>query len=64
MQTCAVLQRAVDSENISVGPGGRGYGAWARGSSGGSGLVRAAAGPSGSTVAASATDADNRPTNR
>ena len=33
----------VDTENISLGPGGRGYGAWSRGSSGGSGP---ASGPS------------------
>ncbi|KAM7445324.1 regulation of mRNA cap binding [Porites harrisoni] len=58
------IKRPVDSENISLGPGGRGYGAWARGSSGGSGAVGAGAGPSASAVAASATDADNRPANR
>ena len=39
------LQRpAVDSESISLGPGGRGgFGAWARGSSGGSGPATAGA---------------------
>ena len=63
--TCVVFQRPVDSENISVGPGGRGYGAWARGSSGGSGAVGADAGPSASAGAvATVTDADNRPANR
>ncbi|XP_048581681.1 eukaryotic translation initiation factor 4 gamma 1-like isoform X2 [Nematostella vectensis] len=36
-----VQKRNVDSENISLGPGGRGYGAWARGSSGGTGPVAA-----------------------
>ena len=61
MQTCVLLQRPVDFENISLGPGGRGYGAWARGSSGGSGAVGASAGPSAS---AAATDADNKPANR
>ncbi|EDO33172.1 predicted protein, partial [Nematostella vectensis] len=34
-----VQKRNVDSENISLGPGGRGYGAWARGSSGGTGPI-------------------------
>ena len=63
--TCVVFQRPVDSENISVRPGGRGYGAWARGSSGGSGAVGADAGPSASAGAvATVTDADNRPANR
>ena len=51
MQTCVLLQLLVDSQNIFVGPGGRAYGAWARGS----------AGPSAS---AAATDADNKPSNR
>ena len=40
------LQRQVDSENISLGPGGRGYGSWARGISGGTGAVAASEGPS------------------
>lgn len=51
MQTCVLLQVPVDSENIFVGPGGRAYGTWARGS----------AGPSASAAAA---DADNKPANR
>ena len=59
----------MDSENISLGPGGRGYGAWARGSSGGSGAVGAGAGPSaaasvGSSIAGSSAETDNRPANR
>ena len=54
MQTCVGFQHPVDSENISLGPGARGNGAWARGSSG----------PSASAIAASATDADNRPADR
>lgn len=63
------LQRQVDSENISLGPGGRGYGSWARGSSGGTGAVGAGAGPSaavtaGSSVAGSVAEPDNRPANR
>ena len=63
------LQRQVDSENISLGPGGRGYGSWARGSSGGTGSVGAGAGPSaavtaGSSVAGSVAEPDNRPANR
>ena len=48
----------MDSEKISLGPGGRGYGAWARGSSGRTGAVGAGA----STAAAAETD--NRPANR
>lgn len=51
LKTCVLLQLPVDSENIFVGPGGRAYGAWARGS----------AGPSAS---AAATDADKKPANR
>ena len=61
------LKRPVDSENISLGPGGRGYGAWARGSSGGTGAVGAGAGPSAATTAGSSgssAETDNRPTNR
>ncbi|XP_068754238.1 eukaryotic translation initiation factor 4 gamma 1-like isoform X2 [Montipora capricornis] len=63
------IKRPVDSENISLGPGGRGYGAWARGSSGGSGAVGAGAGPSaaasaGSSIAGSSAETDNRPANR
>ncbi|XP_067048900.1 eukaryotic translation initiation factor 4 gamma 1-like isoform X2 [Acropora muricata] len=63
------LKRQVDSENISLGPGGRGYGSWARGSSGGTGSVGAGAGPSaavtaGSSVAGSVAEPDNRPANR
>ncbi|KAK2557679.1 Eukaryotic translation initiation factor 4 gamma 1 [Acropora cervicornis] len=63
------LKRQVDSENISLGPGGRGYGSWARGSSGGTGAVGAGAGPSaavtaGSSVAGSVAEPDNRPANR
>ena len=61
MQTCVLLQRPVDSENIFVGPSGIAYGAWARGSSGGSGAVGASAGPSAS---AAATDTYNKPANR
>ncbi|XP_044171027.1 eukaryotic translation initiation factor 4 gamma 1-like isoform X3 [Acropora millepora] len=40
------LKRQMDSENISPGAGGRGYGFWARGSSDGTGAVAADAGPS------------------
>ena len=63
------LQRQVDSENLSLGPGGRGYGSWARGSSSGTGAVGACAGPSaavtaGSSVAGSVAEPDNRPANR
>lgn len=58
------IKRPVDSENISLGPGGRGYGAWARGSSGGTGAVAAGAGPSAATAGPipGATADDNRPT--
>ena len=56
----------MDSENISLEPGGRGYGAWARVSRGGSGTVGAGAGSSAaaasSTTAATAAETDNRPT--
>ncbi|KAL9970594.1 hypothetical protein ACROYT_G022998 [Oculina patagonica] len=58
------IKRPVDSENISLGPGGKGYGAWARGSSGGTGAVGAGAGPSAAAagpVPGTAAD-DNRPT--
>ena len=51
----------MDSENISLGPGGRGYGAWARGSSGGTGSVGAGAGPSVAAAATVGGDADSRP---
>ena len=56
----------MDSENISLGPGGRGYGAWARGSSGRTGAVGAGAGPSAAAGAstAAAAETDNRPANR
>ena len=57
----------MDSENISLGPGRRGYGAWARGSSGGTGAVGAGAGPSaaaGSATGGSVAETDNRPANR
>ena len=47
------LQRQVDSENISLGLGGRGYGSWARGSSGGTGAVGAGVGPSAAVTAGS-----------
>ena len=63
------LQRQVDSENISLGPGGRGYGSWARGSSGRTAAVGAGAGPAaaataGSSVPGSIAEPDNRPPNR
>ena len=60
------LQCPVDSENISLGPGSRGYRAWARGRSGGTGAVGAGAGPSAAAGAstAAAAETDNRPTNR
>ncbi|XP_068699668.1 eukaryotic translation initiation factor 4 gamma 1-like isoform X2 [Montipora foliosa] len=63
------IKRPVDSKNISLGPGGLGYGAWASGSSGGSGAVGAGAGPSaaaaaGSSIAGVSAESDNRPANR
>ncbi|XP_068754257.1 eukaryotic translation initiation factor 4 gamma 1-like isoform X2 [Montipora capricornis] len=62
------IRRPVDSKNISLGSGGRDYGAWARRSSGGSGTVGAGAGPSaaasaGSSIAGVSAETDNRPAN-
>ena len=59
------FQRPVDSENISLGPGGKGFSSWARGSSGGTGAVGAGAGagPSAASAAPPAASVeDNRPT--
>ncbi|XP_027039827.1 eukaryotic translation initiation factor 4 gamma 3-like isoform X3 [Pocillopora damicornis] len=59
------IKRPVDSENISLGPGGKGFSSWARGSSGGTGAVGAGAGagPSAASAAPPAASVeDNRPT--
>ncbi|PFX24037.1 Eukaryotic translation initiation factor 4 gamma 1 [Stylophora pistillata] len=53
------IKRPVDSENISLGPGGRGFSSWARGSSGGTGAVGAGAGPTAASAAPPATSADD-----
>ncbi|XP_015747286.1 PREDICTED: eukaryotic translation initiation factor 4 gamma 1-like [Acropora digitifera] len=67
--TTLMMGKNLEVDQYGLKPGGRGYGSWARGSSGGTGAVGAGAGPSAavtasSSVAGSVAEPDNRPANR